>query len=181
MHAATWGLMAAAQRRDTDAVGSIWRSISPPLRCQDADAYAAEPYCLPGNVDGPLSTCPGRAGWTWYTGSAAWLNRVSIEHLIGARAEWDGLRIDPCPYPEMGEVRASRLWRGREVCIRFDARAFNPEHACVLIVNGRTLEDNLLSKELLGDGSGVDVRVEWRPSGETTATVHVRNRERSQA
>ena len=181
MHAATWGLMAAAQRRDTDAVGSIWRSISPPLRCQDADAYAAEPYCLPGNVDGPLSTCPGRAGWTWYTGSAAWLNRVSIEHLIGARAEWDGLRIDPCPYPEMGEVRASRLWRGCEVRIRFDARAFNPEHACVLIVNGRTLEDNLLSEESLGDAASVDVRVEWKPAAETTATVHVRNRERSQA
>jgi len=181
MHAATWGLKAAAMRRDADAVGSIWRSISPPLRCTEPDAYAAEPYCLPGNVDGPLSTCPGRAGWTWYTGSAAWLNRVSIEHLIGARADWDGLRIDPCPYPEMGEVRATRLWRGREVHIRFDARSYNPDHACVLTVNGSVLDKNLLSEESLEDGASVDVQVEWKPAAEISATVHVRNRERSQA
>lgn len=181
MHAATWGLKAAAMRRDADAVGSIWRSISPPLRCTEPDAYAAEPYCLPGNVDGPLSTCPGRAGWTWYTGSAAWLNRVSIEHLIGARADWDGLRIDPCPYPEMGEVRATRLWRGREVHIRFDARSYNPDHACMLTVNGSVLDNNLLSEESLEDGASVDVQVEWKPATEISASVHVRNRERSQA
>ncbi len=181
MHAATWGLKAAAMRRDADAVGSIWRSISPPLRCTEPDAYAAEPYCLPGNVDGPLSTCPGRAGWTWYTGSAAWLNRVSIEHLIGARADWDGLRIDPCPYPEMGEVRATRLWRGREVHIRFDARSYNPDHACVLTVNGIVLDNNLISEESLEDRASVDVQVEWKPAAEISATVHVRNRERSQA
>lgn len=181
MHAATWGLKAAAMRRDADAVGSIWRSISPPLRCTEPDAYAAEPYCLPGNVDGPLSTCPGRAGWTWYTGSAAWLNRVSIEHLIGARADWDGLRIDPCPFPEMGEVRAVRQWRGREIHIHFDAGAFHPEHDCVLTVNGSVLDDNLLREDSLEAGASVDVQVEWKPAGEKSATVHVRNRERSQA
>jgi len=136
---------------------------------------------LPGNVDGPLSTCPGRAGWTWYTGSAAWLNRVSIEHLIGARADWDGLRIDPCPCPELGEVSAVRQWRGREIHIRFDAGAFHPEHDCVLTVNGSVLDDNLLREDSLEAGASVDVQVEWKPRGENSATVHVRNRERSQA
>src|SRR5690606_9297785 len=99
---ATWALAAAAKRRDVEAVERIWRGISPPLRGQDADAYFAEPYVLPGNVDGPLSPTPGRAGWTWYTGSAAWLNRVSLEWIVGLRATWEGLRIDPCPFPSMG-------------------------------------------------------------------------------
>ena len=181
MHAATWGLMTAAMRREPGIVGSIWRSISPPLRCQSPDEYAAEPYCLPGNVDGPLSTCPGRAGWTWYTGSAAWLNRVSIEHIIGARAEWDGLRIDPCPYPELGHVRATRSWRGRTINIEFDAGAYNPEHRCVLTIDGTAFEHNLITEDTIEPGATVTVRVGWAEGDPHTPTIHVRNRERSQA
>lgn len=180
MHAATWALAAAAQRRDTAAVASIWKSISPPVRCADADAYAAEPYCLPGNVDGPLSTTPGRAGWTWYTGSAAWLNRVSVEHVLGARAEWGGLRIDPCPMPELGRVRAVRRWRGRDIIIRFDASEHRPGHECVLGVGGSTYGTNLLTEAMLPEGGSVEVSVHWVPKHQATPDVRVRNRERSQ-
>jgi cellobiose phosphorylase len=107
MHAAVWALAAACKRRDIETVERIWRGVSPPLRSADADAYAAEPYVTPGNVDGPLSDTPGRAGWTWYTGSAAWLHRVAVEWVLGVRATWEGLRIDPCPFPALGEVDVS--------------------------------------------------------------------------
>lgn len=180
MHAATWALAAAAQRRDVGAVSSIWKSISPPVRCRDAEAYAAEPYCLPGNVDGPLSPKPGRAGWTWYTGSAAWLNRVSIESIIGARAEWGGLRIDPCPMPEMGRVRAVRRWRGRDIAISFDAAEFNPDHACVLTIDGTIVESNLITETMLPRGKGAEVTVAWAPPEPAAPDVRVMNRERSQ-
>jgi cellobiose phosphorylase len=180
MHAATWALAAAAQRRDVEAVSSIWKSISPPLRSKDAEAYAAEPYCLPGNVDGPLSPSPGRAGWTWYTGSAAWLNRVSIESIIGARAEWGGLRIDPCPMPEMGRVRAVRRWRGRDIVISFDAAEFDADHACVLTIDGSIVESNLITESMLPEGSVTEVTVAWAPAEPAAADVRVMNRERSQ-
>ncbi|MGD9689969.1 MAG: glycosyl transferase family 36 [Phycisphaerales bacterium] len=90
MHAATWALAAACKLKDRDAVERIWDSISPAWRGRDADAYWAEPYVTPGNVDGPLSDKPGRAGWTWYTGSAAWLNRVSMEWMLGVRPVFVG-------------------------------------------------------------------------------------------
>lgn len=179
MHAATWALAAAAMRHDANAVASIWRSVSPPIRSQEADAYAAEPYCLPGNVDGPLSTCPGRAGWTWYTGSAAWLARVSIEHVLGARAEWGGLRIDPCPMPELGRVRLVRRWRGRDVAITFDAADYRPGRPCVLTLDGTELESNLLSEASIPEGSSAEVRVTWDPGNHAAPQIHVRNRERS--
>ena len=74
-----------------------------------------------------------------------------------------------------------RQWRGREIHIHFDAGAFHPEHECVLTVNGSVLDDNLLREDSLEAGASVDVQVEWKPAGEKSATVHVRNRERSQA
>ena len=160
-------------------MSSIWKSISPPLRSQDSDSYSAEPYCLPGNVDGPLSTSPGRAGWTWYTGSAAWLSRISIEYVIGARADWDVLRIDPCPMPQLGQVRANRRWRGRDIVIEFDANEYQPDSICVLVVNGTTLDSNVITEKMVPVGSNTLVRVQWKPKSQSTIEVHIHNRERS--
>jgi cyclic beta-1,2-glucan synthetase len=48
-----------------------------------ADVYAAE-----GHV--------GRGGWTWYTGSAGWSYRVSLEGLMGFEKRGETLVLNPC-------------------------------------------------------------------------------------
>jgi cyclic beta-1,2-glucan synthetase len=48
-----------------------------------ADVYAVAPHT-------------GRGGWTWYTGSAAWLYRLTVESLLGLRREADKLFFKPC-------------------------------------------------------------------------------------
>jgi cellobiose phosphorylase len=167
MHAATWALAAACKRRDTESVGKIWRSVSPPVRGENAEAYWAEPYVTPGNVDGPTSDLPGRAGWTWYTGSAAWLNRVSLEWVLGVRPTWRGLLVDPVPPRELGVVRAERRWRGVKVVIGFDSAAYRPEERARIVVNGRELRENVIDPSLAlaaaaGDGV-LNVEVNWVP------------------
>ena len=57
----------------------------------------------------------GRAGWTWYTGSAAWLPRVISEWVLGVRPTWDGLLVDPCLPPQWDRARVVRPWRGKTV------------------------------------------------------------------
>lgn len=168
MHAATWALAAACVRRDTAAVERIWSSISPPARGADADAYHAEPYVVPGNVDGPLSDLPGRAGWTWYTGSAAWLNRVSLEWVLGIRPVWGGLLIDPCPPSSLGRVDVTRRWRGRAVRVRFDAGAFDPAAGAVVTVDGRVIAGGVLRESDLPREGAAQVEVRW-PAAATPA------------
>jgi len=161
-HAATWALAAACKRRDPEAAGNIWRSLSPILRGgQDPDTYGAEPYVLPGNSDGPLAPSPGRAGWTWYTGSAAWLNRISLEWVLGVRPVWDGLLIDPCPAPDMGLVEVSRRWRGKAVRVRFDASEFTTRVPPSVAIGGRALATNMIREgDILGEGE-IEVTVSW--------------------
>lgn len=166
MHAATWALAAAAKKRDAQAVEKIWKSISPALRGQDAEGYVAEPYVTPGNVDGPNSSTPGKAGWTWYTGSAAWLNRVSLEWILGIRATWEGLLIDPCPFAALGEVEATRLWRNRTIRVQFDARNYSPSIPPRITVNGREHAGNLIRPDQYSNESELNVAVSW--------SVHVR-------
>jgi cyclic beta-1,2-glucan synthetase len=48
---------------------------------------AADVYRLPGRV--------GQGGWTWYTGSAAWLYRAWIEEVLGLQLHNGTIKINP--------------------------------------------------------------------------------------
>ena len=37
----------------------------------------------------------GRGGWTWYTGSAAWMYRLGLEGILGLHRARAGLIIQP--------------------------------------------------------------------------------------
>ncbi|MBE3583519.1 MAG: glycosyl transferase family 36 [Limnochordaceae bacterium] len=128
MHAAVWAIWAAVKAKDAALAWQLYRSICPVQRGMNPDLYKVEPYVTPGNVDGPDSPHQGRGGWTWYTGSAAWLFRVSLEWLLGVRPaeldEPDGLYIDPCIPPEWDGFQLERRFRGALCHIRVN----NPDH-----------------------------------------------------
>ncbi len=109
-HAATWAIAAACKMRDSELVARLLTAINPALK--DPDRYWAEPYVLPGNVDGPDSPLHGRAGWTWYTGSAAWLYQIVTAWVLGVRPTWNGLMISPCLPSGWNGARLRRSYRG---------------------------------------------------------------------
>jgi cyclic beta-1,2-glucan synthetase len=58
-------------------------------------SYKVEPYVVAADVyhaEGHV----GRGGWTWYTGSAAWMYRVALETVLGFDLSGNSLRINPC-------------------------------------------------------------------------------------
>jgi cyclic beta-1,2-glucan synthetase len=97
-HAAAWLGLAHAALGDGDGAEHVFRLLNPALRSltrEEAARYRAEPYALAGDI----YSCPpwvGRGGWSWYTGSAAWLWRLGVEAILGLRLEAGRLRIDPC-------------------------------------------------------------------------------------
>ncbi len=62
---------------------------------EETDRYKVEPYVVAADV---YSVAPhvGRGGWTWYTGSAAWMYRAGIEGILGIRREGAFLVLEPC-------------------------------------------------------------------------------------
>ncbi len=111
-HAATWAIWAECQLKRNQEAYRIYRKINPICNGLDPDHYFAEPYVTPGNIDGPDSPNYGRGGWTWYTGSATWLFRITLDQLIGIEADYDGLIVKPCFAKEWIEVNVKRLFRG---------------------------------------------------------------------
>jgi cellobiose phosphorylase len=97
-HAAIWAAMAFAQLGDNRRAWELFNMINPVNHArspEEAAIYKVEPYVVAADVYGaPPHT--GRGGWTWYTGSAAWMYRLIVESLLGLKLEVDKLRITPC-------------------------------------------------------------------------------------
>ena len=149
-HAAAWAIMAAVMVGDSSEAWRMYHRVCP-VRCGcSPDVYKVEPYVTPGNVDGPDSRRYREGGWTWYTGSAAWLFRVGSEWLLGIRPEWEGLRVDPCIPASWDEFHVKRRFRNAtyEISVR------NPRHVSSgvskMTLDGGEVEGNLLPA--LGDG-----------------------------
>ena len=145
-HAATWLVQAVAlQGRGGDAYGLF--DLLNPIRHSDSPAgvalYKVEPYVLAGDVYGqPPHT--GRGGWTWYTGSAAWLYRVGLETLLGFHLEGDRLLLDP---------RIPRSWGQFEITYRHRSATYR-----IVVTNPDGAEHGVRSVALDGqvlDGAGV--------------------------
>ena len=92
-------------------------------RGKDPARYCAEPYVTAGNIEGPASAFYGRGGWTWYTGSAAWLFKAGLEWILGIRPEFNGLRIDPCIPSVWKKYTVRRTFRGAT----FNIHVENPD------------------------------------------------------
>ncbi|WP_370647447.1 GH36-type glycosyl hydrolase domain-containing protein [Polymorphobacter sp. PAMC 29334] len=154
-HAATWAALAFALQGDGDRAGEIISMLNPIRHSDTAVAinrYKVEPYAICADV---YSQAPhvGRGGWTWYTGSAAWMYRVSLEGLLGFRLSGATLRIDPCiprDWPSFGIVyrhglttydivvdNPDSVCRG-VVAVQLDAAALPPSAPVVLVDDGAT-------------------------------------------
>ena len=83
----------------------VYRGLKP-------DLYYAEPYVTAGNIDGPDSENFGRGGWTWYSGSGSWMQKVAYNWICGIRASRKGLVIDPCIPKNWHGFTAKRFFRG---------------------------------------------------------------------
>jgi cyclic beta-1,2-glucan synthetase len=161
-HAAAWAAMAFAMQGDGDRAAELLAMLNPIHHAGDAAGmhrYKVEPYVACADV---YSESPhiGRGGWTWYTGSAGWMYRVTLEWLLGFRVQGDALRIDPC---------IPRHWPRFEIAYRHGATPYdivveNPLGVCrgvlMMKLDGQLLAaraDRLVS--LVDDGQAHRIEV----------------------
>jgi cellobiose phosphorylase len=101
-HAAIWAAMAFAalgDRRRTWEMLKIINPINHGRSTEEIKTYKVEPYVIAADVYA-VPPHSGRGGWTWYTGSAAWMYRLIVESLLGLKLEVDKLYFEPCLPPD---------------------------------------------------------------------------------
>jgi cyclic beta-1,2-glucan synthetase len=127
-HGVLWGIIAFAMLGNGSRAGELFSVINPINHARSRTAalrYRVEPYVACGDV---YSMAPnvGRGGWTWYSGSAAWMYRVATESILGLRRQGDTLIIDP-------SIPAS--WPKFEATVRHFGSTYqilveNPDRCC---------------------------------------------------
>jgi cyclic beta-1,2-glucan synthetase len=96
-HAAMWTVAAFAERGEGDKAVELFAMLNPINHARtrtEAERYKVEPYVVAADV---YSVAPhvGRGGWTWYTGSAAWMWRAGVESILGIRRDGSHLIVAP--------------------------------------------------------------------------------------
>ena len=105
-HAAIWYVMALAQMGDNERVWELFDSINPishSLTPHVAQTYKVEPYVVPADIYSARGQ-EGRGGWTWYTGSAAWMYELLIGSILGLSKQNKVLVVSPCLPKHWGRV-----------------------------------------------------------------------------
>ncbi|MEO7493406.1 MAG: glycosyl hydrolase family 65 protein [Massilia sp.] len=162
-HAAVWAGMAYAALGDVRRAWHVQAMLSPVRHASPGGVarYKTEPYVLASDV---YSCAPhnGRGGWTWYTGSAGWMYRYSVESLLGLRVEGDQLRLDPCVPAE---------WAGYELRYRYRETLYVIHVRCGAGAAQLTLDgqrQNSMTLTLTDDGRTHQVEVHITINEEAT-------------
>jgi cellobiose phosphorylase len=122
----------------------IIQKSNPPRRAKEHPEYEVEPYVYCQFVAGPETNLAGQGFHHWLTGTCNWMQYAIVNWLLGARAELDGLRIDPCIPRHWRRFSLRRPFRGATIELAIENPAGATSGVSNLTVNGQPLEGNLI-------------------------------------
>jgi len=113
-HANTWAIIAECMLGRADNAYKYYHQLLPMIAQEKAGQwrYKAEPYVYASNIFGPESDKFGLANVSWLTGTAAWMYVAVTQYMLGIKARYDGLAIEPCLSKEMLPAEVTREFRG---------------------------------------------------------------------
>ncbi len=148
-HGSLWLALAWARMGEGAASVRLLTLMNPIEYSRNPDAvarYRGEPYVVAADVSAPPAKA-GRAGWTWYTGSAGWMYRVWIEEVLGFRLHGDRLTIAPAIPDD---------WSGFEITYRYRSTVYEIE-----VRRAKSPEAVLNSSIQLVDDGGTHKLTAW--------------------
>ena len=125
----SWRWPPRQRRRGGRAVPHA-QSDQPHADARRRRALQAEPYVIAGDV---YARAPhaGRGGWSWYTGSAAWMYRAGLESMLGLRRR--GADVQHRSLHPVVVAGVQITWRHRGT--RYVIQVSNPDGECRGVVS----------------------------------------------
>lgn len=148
-HGAIWAVWATALLGAGNKALEYYRFINPIEHARTMEAakkYKVEPYVIVADMYGG-NNLAGRGGWTWYTGSSSWFNKVGIESILGLKIERGMLRLEPCIPSEWKEYSIRYQYKTST----YNIKVRNPNGKNIGItkmwVNGREIAEKEIKLE----------------------------------
>jgi cellobiose phosphorylase len=157
LHPNPWAMIAEALLGNGDRAYEYYSQINPAGKNDMIEIYESEPYVYPQNILADEHPQFGLARNSWLSGTASWMYQTGTQWILGIRADYEGLRVDPCIPSTWNGFRVTRKYRGVTYLITVN----NPKHVCkgvekVTVTGGRA-EGNLIRADK--DANQVQVKV----------------------
>ncbi|MGM0381524.1 MAG: GH36-type glycosyl hydrolase domain-containing protein, partial [bacterium] len=144
-HAAAFSIIALAKLGRNREAFELLRKLSPTNHAREhPDHYRLEPYVFCQNVTGPDSPDFGEGNYHWLSGTASWIYRGVVDHLLGVRPDWEGMRIDPSLPPHWDEAEIKRVHRGTTWKVKIFQEDDPAGEIDKIIVDGEEIKSNLV-------------------------------------
>lgn len=163
-HSHTWGILAEATLRRADRAWNYYRTILPErlIETVGLERYQAEPYAWVSNIVGPENPRFGWGNVSHITGTAAWMEVVATQYMLGLRAELEGFRVDPVLPTGWKGFRATRSFRGTRLKVTVQTDGTPGARVHSIEVNGQPFDitsEPMIPASVLRGASEADVRV----------------------
>jgi cellobiose phosphorylase len=156
-HAATFMIVAYCMAGCGDKAYEAMTKIMPNKQ-KDYDLYKTEPYAYAEYLVGPQHPyLYGEGAFTWITGTAGWNFMAATQWILGVRAEYKGLIVDPCIPKRWKRCFIRRPFRGAIYEIEIENPKGLERGVREMVVDGKTLSGNLI--EPFADGRIHKVKV----------------------
>jgi len=142
-HAAIWATTAFAMLGDKERTWELFAMLNPINHAsiaEDMETYKVEPYVMCADIYG-ASPHTSRGGWTWYTGAAGWMYRLTLETLLGLELEADHLQIKPCVPDHWDSFKIHYRYRETLYHIRVNCTDKKLDQVLQVQVDGAVIND----------------------------------------
>ena len=129
-----------------------------PNKQKDYELYKTEPYVFSEYLIGPEHPYLfGEGAFSWLTGTAGWAYMMATEWMLGARRDFEGLRIDPCLPSSWKRCKIRRPFREAVYEILIENPKGMEYGVKEIWVDGKKIEGNLIKPHR--DGKSHKVKV----------------------
>ena len=141
-HTTAWLIQAECLLGRGNQAYSYYKKLLP--NTVDSDIYQSEPYVYPQYVTSDEHETAGMASHSWQTGTAAWMYRVCIDYMLGVRAAYNGLLVDPTIPSYWKEFKIERDFRGTRYIIHVKNSNGVEKGVREILVDGQKNASNVL-------------------------------------
>jgi cellobiose phosphorylase len=157
LHVNPWVIYAETLLGHGDRAYQYYAQINPAGKNEHIEDYESEPYVYPQNLLGMEHPQFGLGRNSWLSGTAAWMEVVGTQYILGIRPTYNGLLVDPCIPASWDKFEVTRQFRGAE----YHITVLNPRQAyrgvTSFMVDGKPVSGNIIPLQSGGSHSVVVV------------------------
>ena len=140
LHTNPWVMIAETILGRGDKAFQYYSQINPAAKNTKLDEFESEPYCYPQNILGDEHKQFGMGRNAWLSGTSSWTYQAATQFIIGVRASFKGLIMNPCIPSKWDGFKVTRKFRGAT----YEIEVKNPKHVCKgvaeMIVDGQKID-----------------------------------------